>query len=100
MKWRPLTQMFAIADHADGRKLAIMVGSMEGDDWTCTAFEVPQGVTTAAAALDEHAHKLLGTEYGDVAEAMDAGEAFARAWLAGNVAADLCVCREIGAPTS
>jgi hypothetical protein len=95
-KWSTVTQMVTVIKHTDGRTLALMVGS-GGEQWSCTAAELPKGVKTGAAALDSHAHKIIGQDFADVVAAMDAGERFAREWVEASRPAGLCGCKEIGA---
>ena len=92
--WTPGVQLVSRLSRADGRQLLLTLASFDGEDWYAGAIEVAEGVKTAAAALDAHAHHLVGT-FSDHVLATMAAEDYGRGWLASSAAAAECSCSEI-----
>lgn len=94
LQWFTQAQFYLLIESETQR---LFVGVQPGKDgWAVLALASPKDAATADDILDNHGHKLVG-QYPAVADAMKAGEAYARAWAKGHKAARVgdCACDEI-----
>jgi hypothetical protein len=98
LDWHAQAQFIGIANR-DSLKLAIAVSAV-GSGWQVVAIVTKEDIRTTEELFDDHSHKVVGN-YPSPAQAFEAAESFAGAWLkdsASTRAAEKCACDELPAP--